>query len=186
VGRWRVAIRRPRERRREIEMTITVERAVAAERDALANLLQLYLYDFSEFDDEEADVDATGRFQTAIDLDPYFARPDWHPFLFRAGGRLAGFALVHRLNRPGGEPSWGMAEFFVLRRYRRRGLGRRAARDLFDRFPGRWEVGELRANAGAVAFWRRVIDEYTGGRFSEEGADDPASDGPLQVFRAPG
>jgi predicted acetyltransferase len=166
-------------------MHLVVERATPAERAALANLLQLYLYDFSEFDDAEADVDASGRFQTAIDLEPYFARPDWHPFLFRVDGRLAGFALVRRLDRPGSEPHWSMDEFFILRRYRRRGFGRQAARALFDRFPGRWEVGELAANTGAIAFWRRVIAEYTGGRYSEEGAGDPHGQGPRQIFRTP-
>lgn len=66
--------------------TLAVERATPAERAMLTTLLQLYLYDFSEFDDEEAEVDDAGRFQTEIDLAPYFDRPDWHPFLFRVAG----------------------------------------------------------------------------------------------------
>jgi predicted acetyltransferase len=146
--------------------------------------MQLYLYDFSEFDDEEAETDATGRFTGFDDqLDDYWRRPGYLPFLFRVGGRPAGFALVRRLDRPGREPTWGMAEFFVMRRYRRRGAGRRAAVTLFDRLPGRWEVGQIRVNTAAIAFWRRVIGDYTGGRFSEQGADDPAWRGPVQIFR---
>lgn len=168
-------------------MDLSIDRATAAERETLVNLLHLYFYDFSECSDgEDAEVDAAGRFPPYHRLDEYFTRPDWHPFLFRANGRLAGFALVRRLDRPGAEPSWGMAEFFVLRRHRRHGLGTRAATALFDRFPGRWEVGELRTNAGGIAFWRRVIGAYTGGRFAEEGTDDPAWEGPLQIFRSPG
>ncbi len=33
-----------------------------------------------------------------------------------------------------------MAEFFVLRRWRRTGVGRAAVRDLLERFPGTWEI----------------------------------------------
>jgi predicted acetyltransferase len=167
-------------------MRLTVDPATPDEQPALANLLQLYFYDFSEFtDDDESEVDARGRFPDYPYLGAYFDDPDRFPFLIRLDGRLAGCALVRRLAGPGAEPSWSMAEFFVLRRYRRRGVGGVAARALFDRFPGRWEVGELRANTAAIRFWRRVIGDYTGGRYSEEGADDPAAEGPLQIFRTP-
>jgi predicted acetyltransferase len=33
-----------------------------------------------------------------------------------------------------------MSEFFVLRKYRRQGIGRTAAVELFERFPGPWRV----------------------------------------------
>ena len=164
-------------------MRLDVDPGRPDERDIVANLMQFYLYDVSEFDDEGADVDERGRVPDYADLDAYFHRADWHAFLFRVAGTLAGFALVRRLDRPGSEPTWGMAEFFVLRRYRRYGLGRQAAVALFDRFPGRWEVGEIHANTGAIAFWRRVIAEYTAGRYSEVGTDDPTWEGPVQIFR---
>ena len=165
-----------------MEMEITP--ATPGERDILANLMQFYLYDFSEFDDEGGEVTATGLFPAYERLDDYWRDPDRFPFLFRVDGNLAGFALTRRLNRPGSEPTWGMAEFFIMRRYRRLGLGQRAAVALFDRFPGRWEVGQIHANTGAIAFWRRVIAAYTSGRYSERGADDPAWPGPVQIFRA--
>jgi predicted acetyltransferase len=60
-----------------------------------------------------------------------------------------------------------MCEFFVLNRSRRRGVGRRAAHAVFAMFPGVWEVSELPRNTGAVAFWRRVVGEHTGGGFSD-------------------
>jgi predicted acetyltransferase len=167
-------------------MRLSIEPARVDERDTIASLMQLYLYDFSEFDEEEGEVDASGRFPAYPYLDDYWRDPDRHPFLFRVDGRLAGFALIRRLERPGSEPTWGLAEFFILRRYRRLGLGRQAAITLFDRFPGRWEVGEIHENTAAITFWRRVIAEYTAGRYSEQGTDDPAWRGPVQIFRTPG
>ncbi|WP_238996488.1 hypothetical protein [Paenibacillus pinistramenti] len=60
-----------------------------------------------------------------------------------------------------------MAEFFVLKRFRRTGVGRTAAYALFDRFPGRWYISQLKTNTPAQAFWRAVVDEYTAGRYQE-------------------
>lgn len=100
--------------------TVEVEPATLAEKPALARLLELYAYDFSELND--ADVDDDGAYGYRH-LDAYFAEPERHPFLVRVDGRLAGFAFVRA-----GTPH-DMAEFFVLRKYRRGGVGVAAARD---------------------------------------------------------
>jgi len=66
-----------------------------------------------------------------------------------------------------GEGTRDISEFFVLRRHRRRGVGTEVARRVFDRYPGKWEVTQLTRNVDAQAFWRRVIGDYTGGRYDE-------------------
>jgi predicted acetyltransferase len=50
-----------------------------------------------------------------------------------------------------------MAEFLVMPRYRRAGVGRFAAQRLFASLPGPWRVREVAGNEVAVAFWRAVI-----------------------------
>jgi predicted acetyltransferase len=75
-----------------------------------------------------------------------------------------------------------VAEFFVLRGMRRLGLATTLALETFRRWPGRWEVRELAANAPAIAFWRKVIGDYTGGRFVELELDDHRWRGPVQTF----
>jgi predicted acetyltransferase len=50
-----------------------------------------------------------------------------------------------------------MSEFFVMRKYRREGVGRTAARELFASFPGSWLVHEVPGNDAATAFWRDAI-----------------------------
>jgi predicted acetyltransferase len=87
-----------------------------------------------------------------------------------ADGRLAGFVLVNRWSALNRLVDHAVAEFFVLRKYRRIGVGSRAARILFERWPGRWEVAVARYNKPALAFWRKAIpaavdgavEEYTG------------------------
>lgn len=84
-----------------------------------------------------------------------------------AEGRPAGFAIVVRDTQPSRAVDYRMAEFFVARAHRRRGLGRAAVRLILDRFTGRWEVVEHARNPGAVQFWRRVIAAYTRGDYRE-------------------
>lgn len=54
-----------------------------------------------------------------------------------------------------------MAEFFVVRKHRRSGVGFQAVRQLIGARPGQWEIAVVRANVGALAFWRRVAAEVS-------------------------
>lgn len=78
-----------------------------------------------------------------------------------------GFAMIVREVDATHRSSYRMAEFFVDRRHRRRGVGSNAVRLIFDRFAGRWEVSEHARNPGAVSFWRRTVAAYTRGDFRE-------------------
>jgi predicted acetyltransferase len=154
--------------------------AQPSDRALLESLLQFYAYDLSA--DLGLVVGDDARFRTPS-LDPYWKDPRCHPFLLRFEGELAGFALVQERSRlTGDEQVRDLAEFFVMRRLRRKGVGEAAARSVFDRFGGRWEVRERRENAVAIAFWRRVIGRYTQGRFEETMLDDDRWRGPVQRF----
>ena len=155
-------------------MNVQIAPIRAGEDSALAALLQLYVYDFSEM--LGLDVGDDGRYRVP-------PTEDRDAFLIRVDGKLAGFALHVGKSRLTGEAGvHDVAEFFVLQRYRRAGVGEHAARGLFDRFRGRWEVRQKTENTRAIAFWRRVIDRYTGGRFDEELLADERWRGPVQRF----
>lgn len=138
-------------------MDVTLDPLARADAPVLARLLPLYEYDYSEYGG--VDLDAQGLFPT-IDVDAIWGEHDRN-FLLRVDGHPAGFALVtrHASYLGDGEANL-LAEFFVVRRHRRRGVGERAAVELFGRFPGRWELRTLPANAGAIAFWRRVLARH--------------------------
>ena len=129
-------------------MDVDVVAATLENKPAIRHLLELYAHDFSEF--TSADVDDHGRFGYPR-LDSYWIEANRHPFIIRAGGRIAGFALVHS-----GRPH-DMAEFFVMRKYRGRGVGVDAARSVFGRFTGDWQTRELATNTPAIGFWRVAI-----------------------------
>ena len=58
-------------------------------------------------------------------------------------------------------------EFFVMRKFRRKRVGERAAAAIYSRFPGQWTIHQMASNPGALAFWRATIDRYADGRFTE-------------------
>jgi predicted acetyltransferase len=142
-------------------------RAVRSDdKEVLDQLLELYLHDLSRL--TGADVGSRGRYGYFY-LDDYWTEPDRHAFFFCVGQRFAGFGLVRS-----GAPN-DMAEFFVMRKYRRQGVGRRAACALFAMFPGEWQVRQLASNAAATAFWRSVIPVPF--------RDGEVEIGPVQRFR---
>ncbi|HEY3594816.1 MAG TPA: GNAT family N-acetyltransferase [Polyangiaceae bacterium] len=164
----------------EASMQVDVTAASRGDAAVLANLFQYYAYDMTEIVDIAVDPD--GRF-VVPSLDAYWSDSWRHPYIVRAAGNLAGFALLQKRSRiTGDENTWDVAEFFVMRKYRRRGVGEAVAARLFDAFRGRWEVRQMRANHAAIAFWRRVISTYTQGHFSEELYDDHRWRGPVQSF----
>lgn len=134
--------------------------AKRGQQHIIANLLQLYAHDFSSFYDIEPGPD--GRFEYST-LPLYFTEPHRHPFLIRANGELAGFALITKGSQiSGNHTSWDVAEFFVLRGHRGRGIGLNAALALWRQFPGPWEVRVMQANVAALPFWTEAVTRFTG------------------------
>ncbi len=136
------------------------------DKGVLSNLLELYAHDLSETFGLELGPD--GRFGYEK-LPLYWSEPERRfPFLIRRGTHLAGFALA-TLGSPGSDDpqDFDVAEFFIVRRHRRSGVGRKAAFLLWDRFPVRWIVRVAEGNHGGQRFWEGIIKEYTGGAFTE-------------------
>jgi predicted acetyltransferase len=139
-----------------------VELQPARPEDApiLLNLIELYSHDFSEF--WPNDIGEDGRFGYKS-LPLYWSEPGRHPFLIKTDGHLAGLALVKQGSEFSGSPTvWDLGEFFVLRGWRRHGVGTRAAHQVWRRFSGDWEVRVMQSNLPAQLFWKRAISTFTG------------------------
>jgi predicted acetyltransferase len=133
----------------------------------LANLLELYAQDFSEFHPIELGKD--GRFGY-FDLPLYWSESTRYPFLVTIDDKFAGFTFVRKGSRLSGDSNvWDMAEFFVLHEYRRCGAGTRIAHEAWRRFPGRWEVRVMQANVSAHQFWEQAIAAFTGNAVHSSG-----------------
>lgn len=162
---------------------VAVEPAQRAHRDAIAAMLQLYIHDFSEqwFDQARGELNEDGMFDPYPYLDAYWEEDGCLPFLIRANGKLAGFALINCDWHSGQSADHSMAEFFVVRKYRRAGVGAAAAAHLFKTLPGVWEVAVAERNTRALSFWVRVMAPFSPTRL--EGDGDHWS-GPIFRFRS--
>lgn len=159
--------------------------ARADEREILENLFQLYVHDFSEqwAGTERGELEEDGRF-AHYPLESYWREAGRIALLLRVGGHLAGFALINDHAHSGRPAERNMAEFFVVRKHRRGGVGLAAARAIFRRYPGLWELAVARQNTGALAFWRKTIRAPTIAREIEETmTDGPRWDGTIFRFR---
>jgi predicted acetyltransferase len=141
-------------------LTLEVTPASPEQKPILANLLELYAHDFSEL--LELKLDTEGRFGYK-DLPAYWEEQNRYPFLIKVDGDWAGFVFVRKGSQITGEENvWDMAEFFVLRGYRRTGIGRRVALQIWNRFPGSWEVRVMEQNRSAKDFWGRAVHSFLG------------------------
>jgi predicted acetyltransferase len=133
--------------------------ALPEHEPVLANLLELYAHDFSEFMDLEIGPDGRFGYQH---LPLYWKEEDRYPFLILGSGNLAGFAFVRKGSQLSGNlETWDMTEFFVLRGYRRLGVGTKAAHVIWKKLPGTWEIRVRERNRGAKAFWAGAVDTFT-------------------------
>jgi len=99
----------------------------------------------------------------------WFGDPNTFPLIIVKGSEPVGFARVLRAVASAAQPriDYRMAEFFVLRTWRRLGIGQTAVQLILSRFAGRWEIREYLRNTAAVSFWRRVVATYTRGTYQE-------------------
>lgn len=161
---------------------VAVVRAAKAHQAAIANMFQLYVHDFSEHWRGQArgELNEDGLFDPYPHLDAYWREDDCTPLLIRAGGHMAGFALLNTHFHSGRAADVSMAEFFIVRKHRRDGVGLAAAKQIFASRPALWEVAVTAGNVAAQAFWRRAAAGYD---VEEIAADDEHWRGPILRFR---
>ena len=163
---------------------VELEAISAARRPALDAMFQLYTHDFSEHwaGQDRGELPESGQFEAYPMLDLYWTALDRSAWFIRADGHLAGFALVNSHSHSGLPADYDVAEFFVVRKHRRAGVGFEAARRLIVPRPGQWEIAVVRANVGALGFWRRVAASVSP-EVDELNLDDARWNGAILRFR---
>ena len=146
-------------------MGLTLLQASNEHKIVIQNLMQFYIYDFSEF--IRYDVEDNGLFATYPDLNDYW-KPDNNkfPYIIKKDDKYAGFVLVKFVSSED-RSFFSMAEFYILKRYRKEGIGKAIALRIFELHKGHWEVFQKESNKPAQLFWNKVISDYTQGQFKE-------------------
>lgn len=137
-------------------MEIELQRVSFEGRDTLFRLLQYSLFEESLTDLNEMNDDALFDYPW---FDAYFTEQQREAYFIREKtmARLLGFAMVreHEVGRH------SIAEFLVIPKYRRQGVGAQAARACFALHGGLWEVKPAYGSDSARLFWRRAIAQVT-------------------------
>lgn len=138
-------------------ITVTLLRTGADQADLIRNLYQFYAYESSDW--EQEDVEADGRFYIHEEhLARYWQEPQWRANLILVDGFIAGFLLIERsefevLN------ALELADLFILKRYRRQGIGRAIASQVLMSEESDWLIRFYDQDETAQAFWRAVLDD---------------------------
>lgn len=139
---------------------ITLISATLADYPTLQNMGRFYVYDISEYlgYEEGWEIPEDGLYE-CIDFKKYWEDEYSFPFVVRYEKELIGFAIV---DKKGSDPDvdFNMAQFFVARKFKHKGIGRYIAEQCFKKFAGEWEVMVMPGNEGAYRFWRSTIKNY--------------------------
>ncbi len=118
------------------------------------NVFQFYCYETSV--EDEYDLEANGLYALS---DEYFAQywsdPRWSAHLLRWDGAIAGFALIEASEALHGAQE--LADLFVLKRFRRRGIARDVALHFMVRRSVPWTVVVFDEAQEARAFWSSMF-----------------------------
>ncbi len=134
----------------------------SVDKEIIRNLNEKYFYECSFY--ENMQVDDLGNFGYDY-LDAYFTDNDRWAYILRVDDRLAGFAMVNKYFDDRQNLDFSMAEFFILRYYQGKGIGRYFAHTLFDKHKGKWQTAMHCNNKKGIAFWNKVISDYTNGDY---------------------
>lgn len=133
----------------------------------IQNMGRFYVYDMSEYMENDPDwaMPENGLYE-CIDFKKYWETEEAFPFLIRYKNELAGFVII---DKKGSDQTidFNIAQFFILRKFKNKGIGRYVAHQCFNKFHGTWEVMVMPGNKGAYLFWKSIITDYCGNNFSE-------------------
>lgn len=140
---------------------ITISLASIDDYPTIQNMGRFYVYDISEYMGDETgwEMPENGLYE-CIDFKKYWEDKNSYPHLIRHHSELAGFVIV---DKKGSDTSieFNMAQFFILRKFKNKGIGRYVANYCFDHYRGTWEIMVMPRNTGAYNFWKKVISGYT-------------------------
>ena len=138
------------------ETTVELIQTGPEEAELIRNLYQYYAYESSDW--EQEDVEGDGRFYIHDEhLARYWQDPQWSANLLLVDGYIAGFLLIEGSEIPGLD-ALELADLFILKRYRRKGIGRAIATQVLFSGEGTWLVRFYDQDEVSQAFWRTVLD----------------------------
>lgn len=138
-------------------MSVELVKIQLKEKNILDNLIHLYLHDLSAYTNQLS-INEQGVF-IYENLDCFFADSNLTPFFIMLENQIIGFILfVKTLEND--KIDYCINDIFLLNKYRGRGLGKEAVKQLLSSFPGNYYVLQLEKNQPAIRFWKAFYQKY--------------------------
>ena len=154
-------------------MKTIIKKVKPQEKDTLANLLEKYNYEFSQYDKRQ--FDNNGLFGYKY-LNNYFTESSRYAYFIYVDDTLAGFALVNKYKECERPIDWSIAEFFVSYNFRQQGVATQAVRQIFEIHKGLWHIKYHEKNLASVALWNKIAKMYDC-NYELCSGDEPFGDG---------
>lgn len=131
-------------------MNIEIRQVSIDEKEILKNLLEKYDYEFSQWD--KRDVNNLGLYGYQY-LDYYWTEKNRWTYFVLVNQKLAGFAMINDIPEVDDrETDFQIAEFFILYKYRRSGIGKHLLFNVLNKHRGRWQLKCHPKNVVSVYF----------------------------------
>ncbi len=139
-------------------MNISLSEIRKKDQLTFKNIYQFYLYDLSKYTYD--DLDELAMFlDESTDL--YLEEDQLLPFFIKLEGQTIGFILLESGDfTPSFHIDYSIAEFFILNKFRNKDYGLRALEKLFEKYPGRYVLGQLSNNIAAIKFWEKAFKHF--------------------------
>ncbi|WP_179281108.1 GNAT family N-acetyltransferase [Paenibacillus sp. XY044] len=137
-----------------------ITRVEKSDKDILKQLIALFLHDLSEFNRDLEMNSSNGLFEFDV-LDWFFEKDGLTPYFIYKKDKIIGFILLQ--SGPFSNQKFAdyvLNSFFILKKYRRQGLGKEACKAFFTQLPGRYAVSQIKTNTPAIQFWRNIYESF--------------------------
>lgn len=154
---------------KKFEPKILIIQATMGDYPRIQNMARFYVYDLSrDCGSISSDwaIPEDGLYES-FDFKNYFKEPSRKAYLVKVYDEIAGFVLLNQATEDSTN-NWNMGEFFIIAKFQGVGIATRVAKQVWNMYPGRWEVSVIPNNKSALKFWEKSISEFTYGAFNRK------------------
>ena len=157
-------------------MSISFDKVTIKNELVFRNLWQFFGYDFSEMNN--MDLNEEGIFVLPPDYHEFIEDDQYCSYIIKVDGNHAGLAVIKFIEE---ESVNYFRHFFIIRKFRNKGIGKSVVHKIVDLYPGKWRVSQFDYNKPAIHFWRKSVGAYTCDNYIEVRRSD--GKGPQQEFK---
>jgi predicted acetyltransferase len=153
-------------------MELLIDKVNADRKEVLRNLMTLYLHDLSEFIGY-IDLNTNNGLYEFDVLDLFFEKEGLTPFFIQLDQNPIGFILLQSGAYSNQEHAdYVLNSFFILKKHRRKGIGKLACKKFFEMYQGRYAIAQAETNIPAIKFWKNVYETERLNTFEKEEIED--------------